>query len=397
MSNNSEQLVQTALEFARIFFSRQGEHFVFHNFSFIQTNVDAAKEIGKAEGYKKDQYEMGLVAIILKDLGTVNNEVKELDNRQIIQSFIEQAGLIASQVDLLNHYLGLLRNNSSHSVGVEEVVRDGADVFLALPDAVDRLNLLRMEREEVNGKTYSDIDWWALCSRYWMSREYQTGYAREKYGHRRRKNFRQIGNRLETARTEAAKADRAAKKGDPFLKLSNKETEDLFKIAFRNYVDLVSVADRKAGLLIHVNSLLVSIVIAFTIRRMEVAPIYLIPISILVFSALVTIIHAILASMPQEQTSESTPLEPNKSFFFGSFDRVDPNFRSAKWEDYEAAVANMINGDKSQVFNQIARETFQVRRILSRKFGHLAIAYRVFISGLGAGIVAFIIVTFLKR
>jgi len=397
MSKNKESLVETALEYARIFFSRHGEHFVFHNFAFILTNVDATKEIGKAEGYKKDQYEMGLIAIILKDLGTANNEVKALDNQLIIQAFIEQVGLTAPQVDLLNHNIGFLRNNISPSAGVDEVIRDGADIFLALPDAVERLSLLRIEREEVNGKTYSDIEWWGLCSRYWISREFQTGYAREKYGHRRRKNFQEISNKLEAARTAAAKSDRSAKKADPFVTLSNKETEDLFKIAFRNYVDLVSVADRKAGLLIHVNSILLSIIIAFTIRRMEIAPIYLIPISILVFSALVTIVHAILASMPQQQTMESLPLDPGKSFFFGSFDRVEPNFRNAKWEDYESAVGNMINGDKSQVFNQIAKETFQVRRILSRKFGHLAIAYRAFIFGLGAGIVAFITVALLKR
>jgi hypothetical protein len=392
MSKTDENLIQMALGNARIFLAKHGEHFVFHNFAYIKTNVDATREIGKAEGYKKEQYEMGVIAIILKDLGTVDNETKELDNKQIIQSFIEQAGFIASQVDQLNYYVAFLRNFSSPSVGVEEVIWDGANIFLSLPDAVERLNVLRIEREEVNGKTYDDMDWWALCSRYWMSREYQTGYAREIYGHKRRKNFQEIGYKLETARTEAAKANREAKKVEPYLKLSNKETEDLFKIAFRNYVDLVTVADRKAGLLIQVNSILLSVVIAFTIRHIEKAPLYLIPISILLVSALVTILNAILASMPQEQTSENTAFDSSKSFFYGSFDRVDPNFKTAKWEDYEAAVAKMINGDKAEVFDQITKDSFQVRRILSRKFGHLAIAYKVFISGLGVGIVAFIVV-----
>ncbi len=397
MGKDTENLIESTLDYARIFFSKYGGRFVFHNFSYIETNVDATREIGKAEGYKRGHYEMGVLAIILKDLGTADSEDTALDNKKIIQAFIEQAAFTASQVDQLNYYIGFLRNGSSSRPGVEEVIRDGADIFLALPDAVERLGLLRMEREDVNGKSYSDVEWLELCSRYWMSREYQTGYAREKYGHRRLKNFQEIGNRLESARTEAAKASREAKKVEPFLKLTNKETEDLFKIAFRNYVDLVTVADRKAGLLIQVNSILLSVVIAFTIRHVEKAPLYLIPISILLVSALVTILNAILASMPQEQTSENTPLDSSKSFFYGSFDRVDPNFKTAKWEDYEVAVTKMINGDKSQVFNEITKESFQVRKILARKFGHLAIAYKVFISGLGVGIVAFIIVALIMR
>jgi hypothetical protein len=397
MSKSSSNLIQIALEFAQIVLSRYGERFVFHNLAFISTSVEATLEIGKGEGYKKHEYELGVVAMILKDLGTVGNETDALDNGRIVQNFIQQNDLEPFAVDLLHKYLLFFRNNGGPSVGLEAVLRDGADIFLSLPDAVERLHMLRIEREEVNGKTYSDVEWWALCSRYWMSREYQTGYAREKFGHRRRKNFQEIGIRLENARAAATKASRELKKADPVLNLSNKETEDLFKTAFRNYVDLVSIADRKAGLLIQVNSILLSVVIAFTIRRMEAAPIYLIPTSILLLSALITILNAILASMPQEQSEMDRPLESGKSFFFGSFDRVDPAFRYAKWEDYEVAVSNLVNGDKTQVFTQIARETFQVRKILTKKFGHLAIAYKVFISGLGVAIVSFIIVAIIRH
>src|SRR5580704_6641538 len=104
MSKITENLIESTLDFARIFFSKYGEQFLFHNFSYIKTNVDATREIGKAEGYKRDQYEMGVLAIILKDLGTANNEDTALDNQKIIQTFIEQAAFTASQVDLLNYY-----------------------------------------------------------------------------------------------------------------------------------------------------------------------------------------------------------------------------------------------------------------------------------------------------
>lgn len=55
MSKSNENLTESGLDYARMFFSRNGEQFVFHNFSYIQTNVDGTGEIAKAEGYKKDQ------------------------------------------------------------------------------------------------------------------------------------------------------------------------------------------------------------------------------------------------------------------------------------------------------------------------------------------------------
>ena len=46
----------------------------------------------------------------------------------------------------------------------------------------------------------------------------------------------------------------------------NKESEDLFKIAFRNYLNLIGIADRKAGLLIQINTILASIIIGFVTK-----------------------------------------------------------------------------------------------------------------------------------
>lgn len=50
----------------------------------------------------------------------------------------------------------------------------------------------------------------------------------------------------------------------------NKESEDLFKIAFRNYLNLIGIADKKAGLLIQVNSILASVIIGFVAKKFRI-------------------------------------------------------------------------------------------------------------------------------
>ncbi len=108
MSKNSN-LIRIALEYAQIVLSKYGEQFVFHNLAFITRSVDATMEIGKAEGYRKHEYEMGVVAMVLKDLGTVGHESDALDNGRIIQNFIQQNNLEPLAVELLNKYLFFLK------------------------------------------------------------------------------------------------------------------------------------------------------------------------------------------------------------------------------------------------------------------------------------------------
>jgi hypothetical protein len=59
--------------------------------------------------------------------------------------------------------------------------------------------------------------------------------------------------------------------------LSYKEKTDMFKLVFRNYLSLISVTDRKAGILIHVNSLIISAVVAFGIRYAGSRPLFVVP------------------------------------------------------------------------------------------------------------------------
>src|SRR4051794_18244411 len=81
--------------------------------------------------------------------------------------------------------------------------------------------------------------------------------------------------------------------------LSTRRNEQLFKLAFRNYIDLIGLADRKAGLLIQVNSIIISIVFGFIIKKEDVGINEYIPIVIILTSSLITIFYSVLASKPR--------------------------------------------------------------------------------------------------
>jgi hypothetical protein len=174
--------------------------------------------------------------------------------------------------------------------------------------------------------------------------------------------------------------------------LSGKEGEDLFKIAFRNYLNLVALADRKAGLLIQVNTILASVVGAFGVKRIEVTPFYAFPTAAILLGSALTIFYSILASKPLEKSSYEDTISEKEEFFFGSFDRLDPEFKTCSWEKYSSDMNQFFKGEKRYIMDELIKESYEVRKVLSKKFGYLSIAYKIFFIGLLIGIFGFLVV-----
>ena len=172
----------------------------------------------------------------------------------------------------------------------------------------------------------------------------------------------------------------------------DKESEDLFKIAFRNYLNLIAIADRKAGLLIQVNSITASVIIGFTLKKIEEMHLLIIPAAGVLIVAGITILYSILASKPLGKSFLKDVQYEKEPFFFGSFDKMDPDFMHAELSTYTQTMTELFQGDKQLVFDELIKESFLVRKVLSKKFSYLDVAYKVFFIGLALIIVTFLIV-----
>ncbi len=172
----------------------------------------------------------------------------------------------------------------------------------------------------------------------------------------------------------------------------NKESEDLFKIAFRNYLNLIAIADRKAGLLIQVNSILASVIIGFVAKRIEEIPLLAIPAAAILLVAGVTIFFSIMASKPLGRNFLKDVTYEKEPFFFGSFDKMDPAFQHKQLDSYYNDMSELFSDEKKLVFDELIKESFQVRKVLSKKFSYLDTAYKVFFIGLVLVIITFLLV-----
>ena len=393
MDEKDTNWIKKATEFIFPFYAKFGDIFLFHSYAFATEKVKACKEIGKAEDVGKEELLPGLLAVVFIDVGLPDAEDQDFNNRKIVERFVQEKLLPPNIEKPFQDYLQFLRVPRLPQSTVEEILLDGMNAYLGLPDTIERADLLRIETEKAKHLVYTEEEWNEILRKKFVDNPFYTKYARESYGDQRHRNFYELKRRIWRFEEEAAR-----KKNSPQIDLSgnllsNREREDLFKIAFRNYLALISVADRKAGLLTHICSIIVSVIIAYNVNHVDLKPLYVIPVGIILISSVITIMYSILASRPQEDAYDAKAFDNSESFFFGSFDRVDRDFPKVSLKAYTSNVDSIFKGDKGEAFRQITEESFQVRRVLSRKFRFLAIAYKVFLAGLILAISTFLIVT----
>ena len=390
MGKQERNLIKSAQELLYSFIESHKDIFVFHDYKFVNETLSSCKEISKAEQVDKEDYEIGVVALILTEMSLQAPGNNDIDNETIITKFIEQNALSERETKELQYYVDFFRNNKRPQNHIEQVLRDGKDLFLAMPDALERLSLLRIEIERAEHKTYTDLEWLQFCKDYFITHSFFTRSANRKYGTQRSKNYFELERRIDKLSAELSKEKKSHDKGVGELVGLDKESEDLFKIAFRNYLNLIGIADRKASILIQVNSIIASVVIGFASSKVEEDIWYIIPIGAILIVAGITIFYGILVSKPLDKTFLKDVTYEKQPFFFGSFDKMDPDFQHASLDEYCSDMNELFTGNKKLIFDELIKESFQVRKVLSKKFTYLDIAYKVFFAGL-----VFVILTFI--
>jgi len=334
-------------------------------------------------------FELGnaLLACSFRYAGVTNIMVIEDTGRRLLDDFTRQVDYPQEQVRVVHEMITKHMAKEAPGDLLEKVVWDALDYRLAMEDFFLHILYLKDEMHRMNHK-YEEIAILNKLREEFSGEHCHTDYAKKKYSAELIRNQSKLIKRIQRL-TE----NRNTEKNTNTV-MTDRETEDLFKIAFRNYVKLVDVADSKAGLLIHVNSILISVVIGFVISRTEKYPMLIVPSFLILGVSFLTILLSILASRPQRNSYiQDKASKSYQTFFFGSFDLIGSEFRDADFDSYSVELANFLKSGKDNVYNEIYKEVFNVRKVLSKKFTFLSYAYIVFISGLALSIVAFFIAT----
>ncbi len=196
-------------------------------------------------------------------------------------------------------------------------------------------------------------------------------------------------DRVKQERKEKKKAKKKKDKDDKDKGLgSSRGIETMFRTTYRVHMDLTSLADTKANIMISINGLIMSILIASIAPKLDANTWLLYPTVVFLIGCLTSMVFAILSARPRV-SSQYVTLEDVRSnrkniLFFG-------NFGNMSERDFETGMIELMKNTDGLYTNMI-RDVYGLGRVLVRKFTLLRISYTVFMVGLIVGVIMFILV-----
>ncbi len=180
-------------------------------------------------------------------------------------------------------------------------------------------------------------------------------------------------------------------KGKEFKAGSNRGIETMLRSAYRTHLDLTSLADNKASIMITINGLIISILLATGGSVVAFADnnLYILPIIVLLISGFISMFYAVVSARPIAARCCDAVKRPedflkgraNVMYFMDNADLSN--------EEY-VEVMKAVMEDKNMVYEDMVSYIHTMSVIIRRKFFLLRTSYSVFIVGLGLCIVTFI-------
>lgn len=166
---------------------------------------------------------------------------------------------------------------------------------------------------------------------------------------------------------------------------------DMFRTSYRTHVELSAIADNKSNIMISINGIIISIIIASISSKIDSNPWLLVPTSLLLITCMIALIYSILAARPRVSNEDVTleDVRANRSniLYFG-------NFYKLSRDDYVTGIEELM-ADSERLYNTMARDLYGLGIVLETKFRLLRIAYNVFMWGLAVSVASYILVYFL--
>jgi hypothetical protein len=172
---------------------------------------------------------------------------------------------------------------------------------------------------------------------------------------------------------------------------SERERQTFFRVAFKNNCNLLQIADNKANMIISINALVISSIIAITGYGTisDNLDLYgskmIIPIILIMISCFASTVLGVQAAKPKIIRDKKNVANQNKGslLFFGESS-------SYSVEGYLMEIDKILPS-KAEINNHMAIILYYQGKVLKNKYNLLGYAYNVFIMGLAIGVLAFLI------
>lgn len=282
---------------------------------------------------------------------------------------------------------------------VQKTVSDAITADLVCVQNVNHNLKLVYQELLLNNVSVSKLNWYEAIIPIAEGLNFYTDYGKKHLAPNVKiqvENLRKAKNKIvkqneKVLKKELAISDKELKKLKKNLKtLSGRDdraVQTLFRTTIKNHYTLREMVDRKANIMITVNSIILSVVISGLASREFEHNEYYIPIITLSICSAVSIIFAILSTRPNKTQGQFTEEEIRSKngnlLYFGNFHDMSPR-------DFEWGMLQMLN-DSDYLYGSMIRDLYYLGSVIHKKFRNIRISLNIFLGGMITSLILYVI------
>jgi len=386
----NEHIASKARDFVlQLINQKANKSLVYHSFHQANYVVDIFKEVALAEGLSNEAIEVGTVAAWFCNIGYhLSYDIAENECKRQVSAFLDKEKYAHAQQVIKG--IDVLYQQAQPQTKLEQVLSDALNAY-HYTDLFEELSpLLRLELELVKGQYFSKADWSNFQLAKLSNAQFYTAFAKLNFEPIQAKNMNSQKELTYKSRLDTSSKETTTR---PFQNLERKlpssATQTFFRTNYRNHINLSTIADNKANIMISVNAILISVLISLVSYKnlTETNPMILMPVIIFLISGLTSLIFAVLSARPTiTKVNDAETEEANRKkniVFFG-------NFVGMQLEAYEEAMDAMFR-DNELIYGNMTRDLYYLGQVLDKKYRLLTVSYNVFMLGFILTVVTFLI------
>jgi hypothetical protein len=354
--------------------------------------VKHATKIGAELEFNEEQTEILILAAWFHDSGYYENysNHEELSARNA-RVFLEDRNYPEEKINQVTQ--AILHTKIPHppcEIPICNALCDADLYHLASKSYMKSSERLREEKSALKKQEVSPKEYWQETLIFLQNHKYKTKYGKKVFAKKKEQNYQKV-----VAKIHGYKDKEIKKLNETIGKLENQNIklkmpqrgiETMFKVTARNQINLSSIADSKANLMISVNSIIIS-AIFFIFKNIMDVPHFIIPCIILLIVCLITITYSVMATRPivtdGKFSEEDVKQKRVNLLFFGNFHNMDLGI-------YSKALKGMMT-DYDELYDSLIKDQYYLGKVLGKKYRFLRISYTIFMYGLILSVVAFIL------
>ena len=357
--------------------------FTYHNFMHTVKVVEAIKTLCINEQISVDRQEQLIVAGWFHDTGYTKTVLgHENESVKIANEYLTSAYFSPDFIANVEAYILATKINYTPKNIEESIIKDADNFHLGQEEYPKISELLRDEIAKVCKREFSDYEWNVENRNFFLNvHHFYTDSAKDLWQKGKENNLIYTQNKIkeiELIGDVPNKFELKKKKNDK-MQQPDRGVDTLFRVTLNNHTRLSDIADSKANILLSVNAIVISIALSTLIPKLATPKneYLLLPSIVMLFSSVVSIVFAILATKPnvtyESFNEEDVKLKKVNLLFFG-------NFYQMSLEAYEEAMQELMK-DRDYLYNSLTRDLYFLGKVLERKYRLLSITYTIFMIG----------------